>query len=408
MSQKKQKFLKIGLPIVVLLLAAGAVAYFILTKDPPEQSPRAFEGVLVETEALERSEHELNVHVQGVVMPARQVQLRPEVQGKLVEVNPALEPGGLLQEGEFLARIDPRPYEQALDRAQAALAEAEANLALAKGRNEVAEADWAYFQENTEERPDTINRSLALREPQLDIAEARVASARAQVDSARLNLEYTTIRVPFDSVVLQEQIDAGQYVSPQSPMATLVGSDAFWLRAAVPANRLKHLKIPGYNAEVGGGSAAAIRRDYQDSTTERSGEVLRLYSDLEPRGRMARLLIRIDDPLGLGGDADKPMPLLLNSYVRAEISSEASGNYVAVPREAVHGGDEVYLYEDGKLAIRTLDVAWGLPEKVLVEDGLEPGERIIMTNLSSPVEGMKLRRVEPSENTSKQETSEDG
>lgn len=392
MSETKENLFKIGLPLLVLMLAVGVVLLFIINKEPPAQEPREFKGLLVETQRLERTEHELKVNVQGMVIAARQVELRPEVQGKLVKVHENLEPGGRLRAGEVLARIDPRPYERALDRAQAALEEAESNLDLARGRDEVAEADWKYFQENVTDKPETINRSLALQEPQLAIAEARVASARAQVGTAQLNLEYTTVRVPFDCVVLRESVDLGQFVSPQTPMATLTGSESFWMRAALPSPQLQHLSIPGFNAEAGKGSAAVIRRAYQGRTQERSGQVLRLYADLEPRGRMARVLLRIDDPLGLEADGVE-MPLLLNSYARAEIDSGASGDYIAVPREAVRGGDKVYLHEDGQLVIRELDIAWGLPEKVLVETGLEAGDRVILTKLASPVEGMKLRRV---------------
>ena len=88
--------------------------------------------------------------------------------------------------------------------------------------------------------------------------------------------------------VREEVIDIGQLISPQSRLASLVGSDAFWVQVSLPYADLRRIAIPDVNATEG--SRVLIRQDLGGETIERQGRVIRLQYDLEPMGRMARVL----------------------------------------------------------------------------------------------------------------------
>jgi multidrug resistance efflux pump len=165
-----------------------------------ERTSEARAAPVVEVVAAEEVPVERIVEAFGTVVPARQVEILPEVSGRVIEFHPALEPGGIIPGGETLIKIDPEEYELALARAQAGLAEAEADLQVEQGRQIVAQREWDLFGKDwAESRED---EALALREPQLRQAEARIASASSLVKQAELDLRRTEIKAPFDVLVL--------------------------------------------------------------------------------------------------------------------------------------------------------------------------------------------------------------
>ena len=122
----------------------------------------------------------------------------------------------------------------------------------------------------------------------------------------------------------------------------------------------------------------------------RSGVVKRLAASLEEQGRMAQVIIEVEDPLSLGKTAQPK--LLIGSFVRVEFEGRALEKVTHLPREFLHEGDRVWVFsENGTLDIRDVTVALRGRDYVVVSGGLQPGDRIITTGLSAPVQGMPLR-----------------
>jgi hypothetical protein len=135
-----------------------------------------------------------------------------------------------------------------------------------------------------------------------------------------------------------------------------------------------------------------MRRLGSGVNSEWSGEVVRLLGDLEPQGRMARLLVSVPDPLGDGQADDEHAPLLLGSYVEVAIAGRELRDVFAISREELRDGDTAWIVSSqGKLDIRPVDVIFRGRDHVLVRAGLEAGERLVTSDLSSPVAGMALR-----------------
>jgi hypothetical protein len=118
--------------------------------------------------------------------------------------------------------------------------------------------------------------------------------------------------------------------------------------------------------------------------------VIRLRSDLDEKGRMARVLAAVDDPLGLA-DAERPA-LLLGAFVRAEIQGRRLKNVLALDRNWLRDGDVVWVMDSaGKLAIRRPQIVYRGTDQVFIRDGVEAGDRIVTSNLAVAVTGMPLR-----------------
>ncbi|MFP4540421.1 MAG: efflux RND transporter periplasmic adaptor subunit [Opitutales bacterium] len=387
----------------VIVVTALLTTFLLLTREGPQEAAEpANPGTLVETVTVQRTNHRLVVDAQGTVEPARTVRLRAQVSGKVTEVSEALEPGREVAAGDILVQIDPRDYEIALGQARAGLVQAQAAFDRELGRRAIAREEWNFFQERAEEGNDLeASRELALREPQLASAEARVKEARSLLEQARLNLARTRLEAPFDAIVEERTTAPGQLVNPQQPVATLVASDRFWVRVAVPVSHLASLRIPRDSSEKG--SKATVFLDLGNERVTYEGRLFELLPGLDPTGRMAQVLVTVEAPLpeaGRSASGADTLPLLLNAYVDVELESPEVESLIRVPREALRGGDALHLYEDGRLAIVTPEIVWGREDSVLVGKGLQEGAQVITSSIAAPIEGMPLRLPEGREERS--------
>lgn len=126
-----------------------------------------------------------------------------------------------------------------------------------------------------------------------------------------------------------------------------------------------------------------------EATVKRTGLVLRLLGDVDPVGRMARVIIAVDNPMGEEG---KGLPLLLGAFVNVEAKGRAITNAIAIPREALRPNDTVWVMTPQKtLEIRKVEVALRQRDDVLIQSGLKPGDAIITSRIETPVSGMPVR-----------------
>ena len=381
--------------LVVLVLAVGVVAAMGIIRSRPQavQTPPDDSGVLVEVAEVRRLPRRIDVAAQGTVVPAQRVVVQPQVSGRIDAVAANLAPGTILRAGDLIFAIEDADFKLAVAKATAGVAEAAAQMELEQGRGRVAEREWELFQDELDAEQKAA--SLALREPQLRSRLSAVQTARANLARDRLDLERTVVRSPFNAVVLSESIEVGQIVTPQSQAVTLAGTDAFWVRAAVRTDELDELRVPGLHGAAHG-SRALVRLDAEDGDVL-PGRIVRLLGDLDTAGRMARVLVEVADPLGLGsgaGRGDRRGLLLLDSYVDLMLEGATVRDLFEVPREWLHEGGNLRMYSDGRLELRPVEVAWRFEDSVCIAGGLNEGEMVVTSRLATPIEGMKLRRVD--------------
>lgn len=380
----------------ILAAAAGVLALVFLTEPTAQRSGATREtAMLVDVLPVERGTHRPTVTAMGTVVPERDVVLSPRVAGQVVERSAAFTPGGFVTAGEVLLRIDPADFENALAQRQSELRQARADLELEMGRQDVARQDYELLEETV--APEQLSRddlALVLRRPQLETARARVESAEAAVEQAELDLRRTAVRAPFDAHVLSRDVDLGSQVAPGDRLGRLVGTDRYWVEVAVPASKLRFLSIPDGAAE--GGSPVRVRnRSAWPEGVVRAGRVDQLLGELAGQTRMARVLVTVPDPLarrGGSGDgaADGP-PMILGSFVEARIEADELPDVVRLDRDYLRKDDTVWVMEDGKLRIRRAEVVFRDERYVYVASGLEDGDRVVTTNLSTVVDGAALR-----------------
>lgn len=399
MNKFKKVFLSGVLPLGILVLSVVGAQLLIASRAEPSRQPRVEPGAAVEVREVTREAVRPTVSATGTVIASRQLDVVPQVAGRITWLYESLDPGTFIDAGQPLFRVEAVDYALRVSQAKAQLEQARAQMALEEGQQEVARQEWEMFKAElggAEEDP-----SLALREPQLRAAQVSVEVAEANLKTARLNLSRTSFRAPFSAVVVDASAEIGQLVGAQSRIARLVGTDEFWVRVALPVDALRRISVPGVQGAAEGeeGSRVVVRQDIGGGVIEREGRVVRLLSNLDPAGRMARLLVSIEDPYGLKRADEagrRPYPILLDAYVDVEIEARRDAELIEVPRAAVRQGDQAYVYDvdERVLEVRDLEIAWRRAEAVFVASGLEPGELVITSPLASPVEGMKLRRAD--------------
>ncbi|MGB5219438.1 MAG: efflux RND transporter periplasmic adaptor subunit [Polyangiales bacterium] len=386
MSKRSERRLKWALSIGVIVASVAAAAFLIATKEEPPRAVKPLEGTLVEVIRIGASRHEVDLLAKGTVVPAMEIILQAEVGGRVTWQSHELVPGGRFKKGEPILKIDNRDYRLAVESVRAQVRSARLEYTLEKRRAEVAKREWNSFGkiDATDEQ-----RSLAQREPQLESALLAVKAAESALKKAELDLQRATLRAPFNAMVVSENVDLGQLVSPQTTVARLVGTDEYHVQVSVPISSLR--TIHARTEETSGSPVTIIQRVGQ-GTIERDGEVIRQLPDLDPGGAMARILVRIKNPLGEKGG----LPLLLGSFVDVAVRAQPIDDAIRVPRVALRNGRSVYVMNDEDLLeIRDVEIAWSEPEAVLVTSGLEPDERVVISRIATAIPNMLLRTAEP-------------
>jgi len=385
MTKRSERRLKWALSIGVIGAAIAAAVILVVTKPEPPRAEKPLEGTLVEVVQISSRLHNVDLHAKGTVVPAMEVVLQAELGGRVVWQSPELVAGGRFNAGQPMLRIDPRDYELAVESQRSEVNRAKLELSLEARRGEVAKREWNSFGELdvTEEQ-----RALAQRQPQLESTKLALKAAESSLKKAQLDLARTTLRAPFNAMVVSDSVDLGQLISPQSSVAQLVGTDEYHVQVSVPVTSLRTVRIRNGDAP---GSKAKVVQHVGSETIERSAEVIRQLPDLDPGGSMARLLLSIDNPLGEPGE----LPLLLGSFVDVAIVAEPIDDAIRLPRTALRNGRNVYVMNDQNLLeIREVQIAWTEPDAVLVTDGLKSNDRIVTSRIATPVPNMLLRSAE--------------
>jgi RND family efflux transporter MFP subunit len=384
-GRKPRPIIRIVLSLVILSIGVGTAAYLKNSAPRTQKRPPVKLSPTVQVETIRPSGYQIVVRAMGTVIPDREVVLKSRVSGEVVDIHPEFTEGGFLKKDMKVLRIDPLDYELALARQQSAVADAEYALKLELGHQAVAKREWELL--SGDQPVQDMEKELALRKPHLDKARAELAAAQAELKTAMLDLDRTQIIAPLNAMVRSKSVDVGSQVTPQESLAELVGTDAYRIQASIPIDRLGWIQIPGQ----AGGSGSNARIIYGQGH-ECSGTVTRLMGDLSTEGRMARILVEIKDPLGLKAVDQDRVPLLIGEYVRVEIQGRKLDGVFQIPRTAFRDNSTVWIAgENQTLEIRKVRPIWRDADIVLLQDGLKPHERLIVSDLPAAVEGMPVR-----------------
>ncbi len=384
------RVLQVVLPLALLGLAGLAAVTMIRNRPvvetrPPEIAPP---GVRVHVVALE--DVALSVTSEGTVRPRTESELVPEVSGRVMSVAPSFAEGGFFEAGDVLVTIDPFDYEQAVVSARAQLAQSRLRLAEEEAEAEVAQREWDSLGEGDP-------RELTLRKPQLDDAQAAVAAAEASLVRAERDLERAQITAPYAGRVRRKGVDVGQFVTMGSSVATVYAVDRAEIRLPLPDNELAYLNLPlSYRGAANRqGPGVTLRSTFAGETHAWNGRIVRTESEIDPVSRMVHVVAEVDDPYRPGPVANRP-PLAVGMYVDAEIEGRRFRRIAVVPRSGLRGRSQVMVVDgEGRLRFRDVELLRMTAGSIYVRSGLANGERVVISTLDSPTDGMQVQVTNP-------------
>jgi RND family efflux transporter MFP subunit len=382
-------FLQALLAIIIVGVGIAGAVVFIMLKKPPERKEQEVQAPLVEVVQLHSEDIPMVVQGYGTVNPKVEVDIIPEVAGKVVYIHPELIVGGLIPADQAILRIDPRDYELAVRQAEAAVADAKVLLETEQAEGEVARIEWKQLHPDTEP-----TSPLVLRQPQIRKAKALLDSSEAQLATAQLRLERTNLSLPFDVLITTESVDLGQYVVMGQPLANGYGTGSVEIEVPLMDSELAWFDVfensifSNGSSNSAKGTPAEVKATFAGTEHTWGGFVVRTAGQVDKTSRMISVVVEVPKPF----DAKNGRPPLLPGiFAEVLIHGNTLRNAVAVPRDAIREGNRMWIVNGNRLGVRPLKIVRADKNFAYVVSNDLDGAKVVLSSLDAAIDGMKVR-----------------
>jgi len=327
----------------------------------------------------------LTMELPGRTAPFLVAEVRPQVNGLLQQR--LFEEGADVRKGELLYRIDPAPYQAAVDQAEAALAMAEASLPAARSR---AERLRGLVATRAVGEQDALDAEAALAQ-----AEASVAAARAAVESARIQLSYTPIRAPISGRSGRSSFTPGALVTAYQPLPlmTIQQLDPIYVdvtQSSAEVLRLRRVLSSGALTRDSQ-TAQRVRLVLEDGTPYAHEGTLK-FQDVTVAPTTGSVTLRMVFP-------NPDHVLLPGMFVRAVVEEGVDEQAILVPQQGVQRDPRgnalaMVVGAESKVELRELGIGRAIGNRWLVTSGLAAGDRVIVDGLLTLRPGVPVTPVD--------------
>ncbi len=364
-------------PILIFLMFVIIGNILKANSKQPEIKKRSRPVLAVMADTAVSDTVQLKVNVQGQSRPRTEIDLVPEVGGKVITVSPKFISGGIFNKGDVLYRIDPSDYQVAVVRAQATVARAEQVLMREQSEGAIAKLDWDDLGNGKDAT------ALTLRQPQLLEAQASLQSAQADLDNAKIRLRRTAVTAPFNGQVREKFADIGQFVNPGARLGRIFSTDIAEVRLALSDADIARINLPLAFVAKSRESAPDVKLSATigGKLREWDGKIMRTDAAYDPQTRSMYAIAEVLDPYGVGA-ADGEFPLAPGLFVDAAIAGKVIENVIIIPRDGLRPEDKVYtVNEEGIATSNDVIVVDTNPKRAVLLNGIEPGALVIVSAL---------------------------
>ncbi len=448
------------IPLAILGVGAAVLTGVILhgKADLPENTPQQTKAALVETAPVRQQVERLDIDVDGLVVPYREITLAAEVAGRVVKKTPACQAGNYVKKGTLLLEIDARNYQFEVRRLEKQLEQDDANLEeIRVGREntnkliELAE-DSLKLQQNEITRLQKLAQKDYVTESQLEQEQRSVLTARnllvgyqnqlrtlgaqqggleiardlteVQLEKARLDLARTKIVSPIDGMVVADSVETDAYINRGEALVTLEDTAKVEVRCNLRMDELFWIvnqKSAANQQANGGEPAIGNRGSYQLPHTPTTVEysvagrtyvwegVLERYEGigLDQDTRTVPCTVVVDNPRKFyqvvdGKRVDRksrgPSALVRGMFVKLLIHARPETPLLRVPELAMRPGNRVWRVRDDKLSVVPIQVVTSMGDWVVIQPKIEgqlvAGDKVVVSPLAMIEEGMAVREQE--------------
>ncbi|OCW97869.1 efflux RND transporter periplasmic adaptor subunit [Alishewanella sp. HH-ZS] len=376
------KFIKVGLPVIILISAVGLAIGLGAMRKPPAKVVEQRLPLLVNTIELAPQDLTYRIASQGTVSPKLETTLISEVNGRIIRVAESFVAGGFFKKGDLLVQVEPADYLTAVKAAEAALAGAKAQLEEERARARVAETEWRSFTEG--KAP-----ALGLRQPQLASALANVQSKEAELERAQRDLARTEIRAPYDGMVRSRMANLGQFISRGSQLGSILGTEVAEVRLALSDTDFGFLpQQQGQVQQV----PVVLSATIAGQSLQWQANIVRTEGVLDERSRVIYAVAEIQDPYQREGTG---VPLQFGRFVQAQISGIAATQVTKVPRHLLRPGNQLLVVDaEQQLQFRQVQLSRADADFAYIGSGFEAADRLVVSPVTNPLAGTQVRLTE--------------
>lgn len=406
--------LRIAIPVVVL--AAAAVGFLYLRATKPETAPKPVQERVWPVAAITATPKgvEPEIKVFGQIFAGRQVELRPLVEGRVVETGPAFVEGGVVGTGDLLIAIDPFDYKNAVEERQAQLGEARAKRGEIQAERAGALKLRARDKEQVALRDRDVKRrkrlvtrgassEKALDDARLALSEARqrliererniaqygsrISQQKAVIDrlevqlrQAQRDLEQTRLVAPFEGFLVDASIELGKRVSRSDRVARLIDARRLEVRFFLSDENFGRL------LSVGHWRGREVRAVWTagDTVREFTATIDRIQGEVDAAKGGVELFARIKGA-ALG------TPLRPGAFVEVWFKEKRYENAVKIPESALHRGSRIFVVREGRLDERKVKLLARSGNDIYIRSALAPGAKIVTTRFPEMAPGLKVQ-----------------
>ncbi len=388
MNSSNKKAVQIIVAIFIIFIAYSLARYLEHFRKPVKRESARRVVPVVRVMKVSSEPQKLILWEYATIKPVKRVDLVSQVSGRIIRVSPRFKVGGMFSKGEEILKIDPTDYELAIKAAEAEVKQAESALERELAEAEVSRREWTET-EGTKKVP-----RLVARKPQIEAARANLSAARARLKKAKLDLSRTTIKAPFDCLVMSKHVDVGQYVTPARVLGTVFYSGKVEATVFLRRRDIKWIIVPGLNAPTSeSGSEAVVRFEMAGQKIQLLGKVVRWNGFLDRTTRLVPVVVEIDRPYS------RQPPLVVGTFAHIGITGKPSARAFIVPVSVLHAnadGKEIVwvVDEESTLRFRKVEVAYKWRGKAYIVSGLKGGELLVTSPLNLVTDGMKVKPLD--------------
>ena len=428
-TQHKPKRWLIGIPILVGL---AILVLLVKLREPPVQAAFEEKVQAVRSITIPRVKLVPRMLAYGTVAPGRVWEAVAQVSGKIVAMHSRLEAGEFVGKDEIVLRIDSTDYELAITQIQSDMQATQAQIAenrvkqqntqkalaiekdsLRLSRNELArrlklvkQGTIPQSEVDKEERSvlaqkqsvTSLENTLNLLPVERRLLDAQLARYAASLAAARLDLERTTVRLPFDARISQVNVEHSQYVRAGDVMVVADDISVAEIAAQIPMHRFRNLIATRAESlpierfvELGPadflGISARVRLPEFD--IDWPARLSRLSPTIDPETRTIGAIVEVKEPYRQAQPGIRP-PLVKELFVEVEFMGKPRPDRLVIPRTSLHGERVHLIDENSRLRIQPVKVGLVQAEFIELREGVSAGDRIVISDLVPAIDGMLL------------------
>ena len=378
--------LKATLPLVTLGVAVGAAAWLIEKHPEPPHQEVTEAAPAISAVRLERRTVCFPIRSQGTVQPRRKTTLTARVSGQVEWVAECFDESGFFEKGEILARIDRRDYAVRIQRLDASLRSAKANLL-------DTQQDLKRQQSLTEYEA-TTKAALQQAEATTEMAAAAVEELEAQLTEARNAESDTQIIAPFDGCVEETNVEVGQFVTVGTRLASCFDTGAVEVRLPITDKDFAFLGLPlGTSLPSGSGPAVELTAEFAGRSCRWAGSIVRSEAIVDSRSRMVYLVAEVKAPYS-STQRNGGQPLAVGMFVEAMIRCPPMADTIVLPESCVSNTGKIFVINsDHRLELAQVRILRREQDWIVALGDVADKATVCATRLENAVPGMAVQIV---------------